>query len=356
MKIGGLEIGKEKPMRISAEIVDSTEKTEEEIKNTIKNYEEQGADLIDLGIPIATNEDELVRTVEIAKKFTNKPLSVDTVNPDLIKKSIDLGIDLVLSVTPKNIEEVEDYLSGVNCVVAARDKLKNTVERARESGANAIADPILDPPNEGLVDSLVRYYEYRNNEQDAPLFFGIGNVTEMIDADSTGVNAIMSSIASELNVSILFTAQASSKTKYGVRELKKASKLNFLAKNKKTTPKDLGIDLLYLKDKKRKEVETKVGGRTIEAEEEKGYEEDEGYFEIGIDREEKKILAVFYKNKKQEPKLTIKGETAKSITDKIKDLKIIKKENHFFYLGRELKKAEIALKTGKNYLQGTDLF
>lgn len=356
LEIKNLSIGKDKPMKIAAEIVDSTNKSSRELKKIIKDYERQGADLIDLGIPISANKQDLVDTIRLAKKYTDLPLSIDTLDPDYIKKAIELDIDLVLSITSKNIDELIDYLKGVNCVVASKNNLNNLIRRIKKVGGNPIADPIVEPPNQGLLESIIRYHGFNEQNFNIPVFFGIGNVTEMIDADSHGVNSIMASIASELSVSILFTVNASPKTINSIKELKEASKMNYLAKNKESAPKDFSFNLLKLKEKTRKEIKPSIGEKSVIARENQGYEKDKGYFEIGLDRENEELIATFYEDNNKEPSLTIRGKSAKAASDKIKEMDLIEKEGHYLYLGRELKKAEIALKTGKNYLQDTEMF
>lgn len=355
LKIKDLTIGKEKPLRVAAEIVDSTNKSQEELKKVINRYEDQGADLIDLGVSVSANEKEMEETILFTKKHTELPVSVDTTHPDLIKKSIKLNIDLILSVTWENFEDLKEVINNQICVVAAKKNLNELINRVREANATPLADPILEPPNKGLMESLNRYYRFKKTNSQVPVFFGIGNVTEMIDADSVGVNAIMTSIASELECSILFTPQASNKTKNSIQELKKASKLIYLAKQKNTTPKDLGIDLLELKDKKEIYNKPVLGEKEIKAKEKKGHNLDKGYFEIGIDRQKEKIIATYY-NKKHKPTLSIKGKEAETISDTIKEKGLIKEIGHALYLGRELKKAEISLKTNKNYIQEKNLF
>ena len=52
-------------------------------------------------------------------------------------------------------------------------------------------DPILEPVSCGFMASLERYAEVRRRYPDAEMLMGIGNVTELTAADSTGVNAIL---------------------------------------------------------------------------------------------------------------------------------------------------------------------
>ena len=99
------------------------------------------------------------------------------------------------------------------------------------------------------MESIIacRNYAERNPE---PVFFGIGNVTELLDTDSTGVNALLAGIGMELGVSVLFTPEESGKTRGSVYELSVASKMMFLAENRGSVPKDLGINLVLFKEKR----------------------------------------------------------------------------------------------------------
>ena len=95
---------------------------------------------------------------------------------------------------------------------------------ARDSGiTNIIADPVLEPSGHGLLESLNRFRKFRERDIATPLFFGVGNVTELMDADSQGANAMLSAIAVELDANILFTPEYSFKARGSVSELRAAS-------------------------------------------------------------------------------------------------------------------------------------
>ncbi len=49
-----------------------------------------------------------------------------------------------------------------------------------------IADPVLSPVGHGAVNAICRYRKFREWYPDMPVFFGAGNVTELMDADSIG--------------------------------------------------------------------------------------------------------------------------------------------------------------------------
>ena len=91
---------------------------------------------------------------------------------------------------------------------------------------------------------------------------GVGNVTELLDTDSVGANALLSGIGMELGASVLFTVEESGKTIGSVHELNVSSKMMFLAKSRGSIPKDLGIDLLILKDKRKERNNPGRNGRT----------------------------------------------------------------------------------------------
>ena len=85
------------------------------------------------------------------------------------------------------------------------------------------------------------------------LFVGVSNVTELMDADSVGVNALLARLSSEVGASILLATEKSDKARGSVGEEATAAKMMFLAKKRGSVPKDLGVDLLVLKDKRNRE-------------------------------------------------------------------------------------------------------
>src|SRR5262249_60890447 len=66
-----------------------------------------------------------------------------------------------------------------------------------------LADPILDPIHFGFTASLGRYAELRRRRPKAPILMGTGNLTELSDADSTGVTAMLMCVVSEIAIAHL---------------------------------------------------------------------------------------------------------------------------------------------------------
>ncbi|MCQ8903822.1 MAG: dihydropteroate synthase-like protein [Methanothrix sp.] len=351
--IRGLGIGGGSRMKVLAEIVDATRLEDGSLEDKIRYYESQGADMIDLGLPLDALPDDVRRAVRIARMVSEMPVSIDTLRPDLILAGVDAGADLVLSIDGSNMHAVADALLERNVpavvIPGPETTLESNISAALELGLTVIADPVLSPPLGGLADSIARYIGFRKAHPDMPLFLGVGNVTELIDADSQGANAILAAIGEELGASILFTPEYSRKARGSVRELRMAAEMMALARERRSPPKDLGRDLLVLKEKRPRpgfvppphlEVRQARQSRTFVA-------DPAGSFRIGLCGDE--IVAVH-------DRMVIKGRTAREILDTAIELKLVSRLDHAAYLGRELEKAEIALRLGKSYTQDEELF
>jgi dihydropteroate synthase-like protein len=196
-----------------------------------------------------------------------------------------------------------------------------------------------------------------------PLFVGVSNVTELMDADSVGVNALLARLSSEVGASILLATEKSDKAKGTVSEEVAAAKMMFLAKKRGSVPKDLGIDLLILKDKRvheepyDKKLEARAKVVHVSETLEPAILDSAGMFKIIVDRVENVLVAVHYVSVQMDkPVNVIKGKTAESVYAKIMELGLVARLDHAAYLGNELAKAEVALRTGKEYIQDKPLF
>jgi len=327
--------------------------------------------------------------VKAARAFApDIPISVDTLDAELIRAGIETGADMVLSVNKGNIAKVGDEIGRNNIAAVvipdfdASDKnesLVANVKLAEEHGIKRIiADPVLNAVGYGIAESLYNYYLFRQHDKNTgtPLFFGVGNVTELMDADSVGVNATLAGIASELSADILFTPEYSDKARGSIRELRIASEMMALAKARKSSPKDLGLTLLILKEKRRKPVlqlqnrdkgmdkDTDSDSKLVVAKEDTKWKLDpKGCFRIGIceveaddegdsDRDsDRKIYAEHLPTGKR-----IVGETAKEVMDTILRLDMVSMLEHASYLSIELTNAELALRLNRGYEQDEELF
>lgn len=369
--VGNLPVGEDFPMRVLAEIANAPLLSKDELVKRARYFTENGAQMIDIGMIAGETRDAdipgMVKTLK--ENVSGFPISIDTLNPHEIEVAVESGVDMVLSLDQGNCDEVLPLLQEKNipAVILPTNFSKNwtpqtieervnTLEELMEKcrGIKVIADLILDPLNsQSMVESIIACHNFKKRNK-VPLFFGVGNVTELLDTDSVGVNALLSGIAMELGASILFTPEESGKTRGSVHELAVSSKIMFLAKSRGSIPKDLGINLIVLKDKRKSEkITEEIDAPIIEGKEDYAFNQDPcGSFKIMV--EEGKIMAVHYVNMK--PDISISGKTSKQIYDMIIKQGLVSRMEHAAYLGAELQKAEIAAKLGKNYLQDFPLF
>ncbi|MBS7651386.1 MAG: dihydropteroate synthase-like protein [Candidatus Bathyarchaeia archaeon] len=366
-----VKVGPGLPMRVLAEIVDAPTYPSEEVVNIAKRFEESGADIIDVGMVAGGgHEAEAARIVKVLKSSISKPVSIDTADPSEIEAAVEAGADLILSVNAENMSELSERVKETPIVVTSSGKggilshdpsarveqLVKNMEMARSLGfKKLIADPILDPPlTTGTATSLLAYLKYRELDPQTPMLFGSGNVTELLDGDSYGANLLLACLASEVGANIILTTEASIKTRGSVKEAVTAARMVTIAKYRKTPPKDLGLNLLRMKEKTwREEPHRTPGGvKQIKVESRRKKVRDPGgSFKISLDRERGQIVMQHYPYGSVEPDLYIEGSEPEGLIDTIIDSRLVTSLEHAFYLGRELEKAKIALETGKCYIQ-----
>ena len=378
MVIKNLVFGKDFPMRVMAEIVDAPLMSCEQLQQTAKRYVKSGAHIIDIGMIAGDPRPvQAQRAVKAVKEVVNVPISIDTLDPMESRAAVSAGADLVLSLDAGNLKEVASFASDVAVVAIPTnqrqgyfpktvdervDFMEQIITKARKLGVNNIlADLIVEPMN--VLRSFVAFGEFSKRNPEVPLFVGATNFTELIDADSVGVNALLATLSAEVNGSILLATEKSTKNKGTIRELATASKMMFLAKKRGSVPKDLGLDLLILKDKRLRQepystdmdadAQVVFATETVEPE----VMDEKGIFKIAVDHFTKNIVALYLTdNNAEKPSIVIKGKTAENVFAKIEEMNLITRIDHAAYLGRELGKAEIALKTEKEYVQDQPLF
>jgi len=348
-KIRDKKIGGNSRMKVLAEIIDAPFV---DSKRIAEQHIQNGADIIDIGIPVGTTEREVRQTFAKVNEVTgqhNIATSVDSLDPALICTGIEAGAELVLSFTAENASEIGPLIAEKNIatvVLPHNGDVCSSVALARSYQISKIvADPVLYPIGVGAADSLAEYRRVRSLSR-LPLFLGVGNLVELMEADSVGANALLAGFAMELGVSILFTPEHSDKARGSVGELRTAAQMMQLAQFKGGSPKDLGIDLLKLKERRRRpeyDVTSKNVFNANGLEPEKFTPDPSGNFVIGI--RDGLIYA------RHDTGTTIQGDSAERVLTAIFELELVSTKSHAGYLGRELKQAEIALKLGRSYAQ-----
>lgn len=215
-------------------------------------FAEQGADIIDLGsLP---NHDWL-NVADYVKAIRDLDLrvSIDSLMPREIERAVAAGAELVLSVNSSNREAAVDW--GCEVVVIPDDprsweSIDSTIDYLAERKVPMRLDPILEPIGCGFAESLARYHQVRHRYPEAEMMMGIGNLTELTDADSAGINVLLLGYCQELNIHSVLTTQVINWAKTSVRECDLARRLVRHAVVEKAPPKHVEPRLVTLRDPK----------------------------------------------------------------------------------------------------------
>src|SRR5205085_8211280 len=114
-------------------------------------------------------------------------------------------------------------------------------------------DPVVEPIGFGFAASLGRYLEVRRRYPDAAMLMGVGNLTELTDVDSAGVNVTLLGFCQELGIRSVLTTEVINWCRSCVRELALARRLVYHACKHRVLPKHLEPDLVLLRDPKLRE-------------------------------------------------------------------------------------------------------
>lgn len=336
--IRGIKIGGNSRMKVLAEIMDAHRNPD--ICQKVLEYFASGADIVDLGFGFDATPEDVQRVFQKLDEIPG-PLAVDTQDPNLITAALGRA-DLVLSLSEENIPVIGTRIAECGAgavVVPGQRSLDDNIQMAEEVGISCIiADPLLPPVGSGLVSSLTGFRDIGY-----PLFFGAGNVVELLDADSIGANALLAGMAREVNAAVIFTSEHSDKTLRSIGEMRRATEMMVLTEGR-PYPKDLGIDLLVIKEKRRRREPPLRYDRLIPLtplQKEITYDPC-GNFRIGI--ENGRIVAVINGR-------AYCGTSWADIFHTIQERDDVSLLDHAAYLGAELFKAELALRFGRSFEQ-----
>ncbi|MBN2151741.1 MAG: DUF4346 domain-containing protein [Candidatus Lokiarchaeota archaeon] len=377
-------IGKDFPPAIMAEIINAAGRTAAEIDAQVEYFLACGADIIDVGAtPGKQDPEALAAIVGAIKDRWRCIVSIDSLDEKEILAAVDRGASIVLSIDEGNAGVLPSLDKETALVVIPTNvkagtfpatpaervgALARLVKRTRELGfTRVVADPILNSPIvPGLVASLEAFSSFsraavEDPALDVPLFIGGSNVTEMIDTDSTGVNALLAVIGIELGAGILFTSEDSAKCIGSVKETLAARDLAFHARVKGVHPKDLPFDAFNVKRKHRTIPSFEIpadgtgpGAGIVDADEPgraRPYKPDPSgtYFKFSVDHTRGRIFAAAFT--KAGMVKVFKGKTAEAVGKEILDGFGGLSQNHVLYIGRELARAEDCLVHGAVYVQ-----
>jgi len=323
-------------IEIVAEINNAPKLTREAVRQAAEYFNACGADVIDIGCTPGLAFPDLADVVR-ELKGAGLRVSVDTFDPHEIRAAVAAGAELVLSVNGSNLDAVRELGgSPVRVVVVPDlggplDTLEPSLEQLARWGVAYLIDPILEPIGHAFMASLERYAEVRRRHPDAEILMGVGNVTELTAADTTGVHAILIGICQELGVRSVLTTEVIPWAKGAVREIDVARRLMHYAIGRRTIPKGIDNRLVTVKDPEVlafSEAELRALQAAIT----------DPNFRIFADREAVTVL---------NNELFVRGTDVQEIFGQLG----VDDAAHAFYLGKELARASLAVTLGKTYRQ-----
>jgi len=238
-------------IEILAEINHAPRLTLEQFLAQAERFRAQGADRIDVGCDPDGGWLDVGRFVAEWVHGRGGRASVDSFDPVEVERAVLAGADLVLSVNAANRAAAPDW--GVE-VVAIPDNpgtmagLDATVNFLEARGVRYRVDPILAPIGFGFAASLGRYAETRRRWPEAEILMGVGNVTELTDVDSAGVNMTLIGFCQELGIRSVLTTAVVNWARSTVAEVDVARRLAYHAVTRQTLPKRVDPRLVVLRD------------------------------------------------------------------------------------------------------------
>jgi dihydropteroate synthase len=319
---------------VFAEINDVQSLTREQVIDRALAYQADGADVIDLGLSLDRSWLTDGPPTIAALRERGLSVSIDTLDPEHIRMADSAGVDYVLSLTPDTVELAAqlratpvlithdpDDLDGLGKMAARLDQLAHPY----------MLDSILAPINSGFAASLARYVEVRRRHPGAELLMGIGNLTELTEADTTGVTALLIGFCQEVGIGAVLTTEVIGWAQGAVRATVLAAQMMHLAQRQARPPKHIDSGLVTSRDESMRapsEEELRAMQSQISDSNYRLFADREWLYAFNGDRfiREENMYAVF-------DQLDVADPT------------------HAFYLGKELMKATIARGLRKSYRQ-----
>lgn len=325
-------------IEILAEINHAPQLTLAEVLSLAGRLREQGADVIDVGCEPGRTWSQVGEYVSALVDAGHR-VSIDSFDAQEIGPAVAAGAELVLSVNASNREAARDW--GVEVVVLPDEPgtltgLEETLEYLSAAGVPCRLDPILEPIGFGFAASLARYQETRRRWPEVPMMMGIGNLTELTEVDSAGVNMLLMSICQELQIGSVLTTQVIHWCGSSVAECDVARRLAWYAQYFQMLPKHIDSRLVMLRGPRPVPVsheELEVLATQIKDANYRVFVADEQLHLVsaGLHLAHQDPYALFHLLQQQHPKNL--------------------DASHAFYLGYELAKAVTADTLGKDYRQ-----
>jgi dihydropteroate synthase-like protein len=324
-------------IEILAEINHAPRLSLDELLRRAEAFRRDGADVIDLGCIPGETWEAIGPSVKQLRAEGHR-VSVDSFNRREVEAGVEAGAELVLSANSSNADWACDV--PVEWVVIPDDpqdlaSLEATAGRLESAKRKRRVDPILEPIGFGFATSLQRYYAMRARRPDRDMLMGIGNLTELSDVDSAGVNFLLAAICQELRIGSVLTTAVINWCRTAVKEFDIARRIVKHSIGNHVLPKRVSDDLVMLRDPKLIE-------RGEAALQEIAVKVTDPNFRIFVERGEIHLL-----NRDG----YWRGDDPYEVFDRALATVGSIDAEHAFYLGYELCKARTALTLGKKYIQ-----
>jgi dihydropteroate synthase-like protein len=237
-------------IQILAEINHAPRLTLDQIRSQARQLADDGADLIDVGCEPGDPWPGVADCVRALRDDGHR-VSIDSWNPAEIEPAVRAGAELVLSVNRSNRDAAGDWGCEVVVIpdeISTLAGLDESIEFLSAAAVPFRIDPILEPIGFGLAASLGRYLEVRRRYPTAEMLMGIGNLTELTDVDSAGVNVLLLGFCQEQGIRRVLTTQVINWARSSVRECDLARRLVHYAVRHQVPPKRLEPRLVTLRD------------------------------------------------------------------------------------------------------------
>jgi len=325
-------------IQIFAEIVDASALSVDSILKRASDYIQKGANVIDLGGLPDTPFPHLEEAIRTLKQQGYKT-SVDSANPEELLRGGKAGADYLLSLNEDTLH-IADEVASIPVLIPKEHGDMASLYRAMDAldkkSRKYLVDPVLDPVNFGFMESLERYAQVRRERPDAEMLMGTGNLTELTDADTTGITAVLLGIASELHIRNVLVVQVSPHTRRTVEEHDLARRIMFASRAEHELPKDYADGLLCLHARRPFPQSSDEIAESAREVRDKNFR-----IEIAEDG-----IHIYNRDG---------HHIAQDAFDLYPKLGVDQDGAHAFYLGAELARAEIAWRLAKRYAQDEPL-
>jgi len=235
-------------VRIFAEIIDAPNMSLAAILDQASAYRNAGADVIDLGCLPETPFPHMEDTIA-ALHEAGFVVSLDSMDSRELLRGGRAGADFLLSLKEETLwiaDEVASTPVLIPTLPSDMDSLYRAMDAMDRKGRDYLADPIIEPIHFGFMESLVRYRDLRKRLPDVKILMGTGNLTELTEADTIGIQALLMGIVSELRITNILTTQVSAHACGVIREANQARRVMYAAREADDLPQGFGETLLAL--------------------------------------------------------------------------------------------------------------